>query len=62
MSIREKLEKAKRLITEALDEEIKFSDKGNQAAGTRIRGSMQNLKVLAQEVRTEVQDTKNAGK
>ncbi|GAA0879601.1 hypothetical protein GCM10009119_25690 [Algoriphagus jejuensis] len=38
----------------------KFYDKGNQAAGTRVRKGMQDLKNLAQEIRTEVQDKKNA--
>ncbi|MEA5139444.1 histone H1 [Arcicella rigui] len=37
----------------------KFYDKGNQAAGTRVRGGMQQLKTLAQEIRTEVQEIKN---
>ena len=39
----------------------KFYDKGNQAEGTRVRKGMQDLKNLAQEIRTEVQDKKNAG-
>jgi hypothetical protein len=38
----------------------KFYEKGNQAAGTRVRKGMQELKNLAQEIRTEVQDKKNA--
>jgi len=38
----------------------KFYDKGNQAAGTRVRKGMQDLKTLAQEIRAEVQDKKNA--
>ncbi len=37
----------------------KFYDKKNQAAGTRVRKGMQDLKNLAQEIRIEVQDTKN---
>ena len=39
----------------------KFYDKGNQAAGTRVRKGMQDLKNLAQAIRTEVQNKKNAG-
>ena len=39
----------------------KFYDKGNQAAGTRVIKGMQDLKTLAQAIRTEVQDKKNAG-
>ena len=37
----------------------KFYDKGNQAAGTRVRKGMQSLKNLAQEIRIEVQSIKN---
>jgi hypothetical protein len=38
----------------------KFYEKGNLAAGTRVRKGMQDLKNLAQDVRKEVQDKKNA--
>jgi hypothetical protein len=38
----------------------KFYDKQNQAAGTRVRGGMQQLKTLAQDIRTQVQDMKNS--
>ncbi|MBS0001174.1 MAG: histone H1 [Cyclobacteriaceae bacterium] len=37
----------------------KFYDKGNQAAGTRVRKGMQDLKNLAQDIRVQVQDMKN---
>ncbi|GAB3894062.1 histone H1 [Spirosoma agri] len=37
----------------------KFYEKNNQAAGTRVRKGMQDLKTLAQAIRSEVQDTKN---
>ena len=37
----------------------KFYDKKNNAAGTRIRKGMQDLKTLAQEIRLEVQNIKN---
>ena len=40
----------------------KFYDKGNQAAGTRVRGGLQQLKTSAQDIRTEVQNKKNASK
>ena len=38
-----------------------FYGKGNKAAGTRVRKGMQDLKVLAQDIRTEVQNSKNEG-
>ncbi len=37
----------------------KFYDKNNSAAGTRVRKGMQDLKTLAQEIRSEVQNMKN---
>ena len=45
-------------IASAVDSE-KFVD-GNKSAGTRIRKHMQNIKSLAQRVRVEVQEQKNA--
>lgn len=38
----------------------KFYDKGNKTAGTRVRKGLQELKNLAQEIRIEIQNTKNA--
>lgn len=38
---------------------VKFYEKGNSAAGTRVRKGMQDLKNLAQEIRVEVQEKKN---
>jgi len=37
----------------------KFYNKKNQAAGTRVRKGMQDLKVLAQDIRLQVQNMKN---
>ncbi len=42
------------------DDFSKFYDKSNKAAGTRVRKGMQELKQLAQDIRTDVQDKKNA--
>ncbi len=39
---------------------VKFYDKENSAAGTRVRKGMQDLKNLAQEIRVEVQEVKNS--
>ena len=39
----------------------KFFGTGNNAAGTRVRKAMQEVKTLAQELRVEVQETKNSG-
>ncbi|MDA0987048.1 MAG: histone H1 [Bacteroidetes bacterium] len=37
---------------------VKFYDKGNKSAGTRVRKAMGELKRKAQEIRIEVQDLK----
>jgi hypothetical protein len=39
----------------------KFYDKGNAAAGTRIRKGLQDIKNMSQEIRLEVQNIKNKG-
>jgi hypothetical protein len=36
-----------------------FYQKGNKAAGTRVRKGMQELKKMAQDIRNEVQEKKN---
>ncbi len=38
----------------------KFYDKGNNAAGTRVRKGLQDLKNKCQEIRLDVQGRKNA--
>jgi len=38
---------------------VKFYDKDNKAAGTRIRKGMQDLKEMAQRIRLEVLNKKN---
>ncbi len=37
-----------------------FYEKGNKAAGTRIRKGMQELKSVAQDIRVDVQEKKNS--
>ena len=41
---------------------VKFYEKGNKSAGTRVRKDMNELKRKAQEIRKEVQDMKAAMK
>jgi hypothetical protein len=48
-------------LVESLESDFeKFYDKGNQAAGTRVRKGMQELKNLSQQIRVEVQTMKNS--
>lgn len=53
------------LIVEAIDvyleENAKFEEKGNKAAGTRARKALMDLKKLATDRRKEIQEKKNAG-
>ena len=49
----------KALVADMEDDFSKFYDKGNKAAGTRIRKSMQDIKKMAQDIRSDVQDSKN---
>lgn len=51
----------KDLVTSLESDFEKFYDKNNNAAGTRVRKGMQELKNLAQEIRVEVQESKNKG-
>lgn len=39
---------------------IAFYEKGNKAAGTRLRNGLQQIKVLAQEARLDVSEKKNS--
>lgn len=54
----EALNKLKDLILQAEQEGEKFYNKGNKAAGTRLRGIMQEVKVTANEVRVSVLEKK----
>lgn len=48
------------LVESARVDGAKFEDKGNGAAGTRVRKTMQNIKALAQEVRVHISEAKKA--
>ncbi len=55
-----RFEQLQSLLDSAKDDFEKFYEKDNQAAGTRVRKAMQELKNLAQDIRVEVQDKKNS--
>ena len=54
-----RLEQLIALLEGARGDHEKFFVGGNNAAGTRVRKAMQEVKTLAQELRLEVQETKN---
>ncbi|WP_316802786.1 histone H1 [Pedobacter nototheniae] len=58
----DKFQKVKDLVSAVEADAAKFYDGGNAAAGTRVRKAMQDLKVLAQEIRAEVTEKKNGAK
>jgi hypothetical protein len=48
-------------LTNLLEHEFdKFYERGNNAAGTRVRAGMQDIKRLAQEIRIEIMEKKKA--
>ena len=54
-----RIDEVKNLMSELEGDLDKFYNKGNKAAGTRARKSLQDLKKLAQDIRLEIQDMKN---
>ncbi len=57
----DKFEQLEALVAATKEDAVKFYDKDNKAAGTRVRKAMQEIKNLAQEIRKDVQDKKNEG-
>lgn len=56
----EKFNDLKSLIAGLEGDADKFFNKGNNAAGTRVRKGLQEVKNLAQTIRLEIQEAKNA--
>ena len=55
----EKFKSVKDLVASAERDVVSFYEKGNKAAGTRLRNAMQQLKVMATDIRKEVTAKKN---
>ncbi len=58
----EKFKELKALVENAEKDGALFYDKNNQAAGTRFRKTLQEIKTVATELRKEVTAKKNAAK
>lgn len=56
-----RIEQMNNLIDELEPDMVKFYEKGNKAAGTRARKTLQEIKKVSQEIRLEIQDMKNSG-
>lgn len=57
-----RLQELKDLVSSYEKDFIKFYDKGNKSAGTRVRKHMGELKRRAQEIRAEVTQIKQEAK
>jgi hypothetical protein len=55
----EKFKTMQELVESVSVDMEKFYEKGNKSAAIRIRKVMQDIKALAQEIRVNVQETKN---
>jgi len=53
-------EKIKALVAAIEEDVLKFAEKGNAAAGTRVRKGLQDIKRACQEMRDAVQSKKKA--
>ena len=51
----------KSLVDQLEPDMVKFYEKGNKAAGTRARKTLQEIKKVSQEIRLEIQNMKNSG-
>lgn len=58
----ERFTELKDLINGLEGDADKFYNKGNSAAGTRVRKGLQDIKNLAQAIRLEIQESKNSAK
>lgn len=56
----ELLEQMQTTLDSIQEDASKFNEKGNKAAGTRVRKGMQAIKALAQNVRVHVSETNKA--
>lgn len=52
----ELLNQIQEVLDSVQEDATKFHEKGNKAAGTRVRKAMQNIKGLAQDVRKNISD------
>ena len=59
MNLEELLDEMQNEMHGAHEDLEKFAG-GNKSAGTRVRKSMQSIKTMAQDVRVQVQETKNS--
>jgi len=52
----EKFNELEQLVVTMKEDVTKFYEKSNKAAGVRVRKALQDIKVLAQEIRKNISD------
>ncbi|RKR84275.1 histone H1-like protein Hc1 [Mucilaginibacter gracilis] len=57
-----KFQELKDLVSTIENDAVKFYEKGNKAAGTRLRNGLQQIKGLATDIRKDVTEIKNKAK
>lgn len=57
-----RIQQLRDFLTTCENDFSKFYEKGNASAGTRVRKAMQELKKMANDIRTEVQEKKASDK
>ncbi|MCX5688851.1 MAG: histone H1 [Planctomycetota bacterium] len=56
----EAFDRLKKLVLDTEDDLMK-AEGGNKAAGTRVRGLMQEIKAVSQEIREKILEIRDAG-
>jgi hypothetical protein len=56
------LNELKALVSNLEEDATKFYEKGNKAAGTRVRKGLQSIRVLAQDMRKDISNKNNEAK
>jgi len=59
-SVKENVQELLTTLTSALEEAEKFSEKGNKAAGTRVRKALLDVSKGCKDIRQQVTNEKNA--
>lgn len=52
----DKFTELEQLVLSMKEDVVKFYDKGNKAAGVRVRKALQDVKALAQEIRKHISE------
>ena len=59
-TVKDNVQELVTLLTTTLDDATKFTDKGNKAAGTRVRKALLDVGKACKDIRKQVSDEKNA--